>query len=98
MPTSTTPSGRTSGRPRSEVSGKRQLLARAIQGRTAEGCSPIFDLVTGGGCGIRTPPEIGRVRKPHARTVRRDWLAEDAGFEPARALTQPAFQASAIGH
>jgi hypothetical protein len=24
--------------------------------------------------------------------------AEDAGFEPARALTQPAFQASAIGH
>ena len=25
-------------------------------------------------------------------------LAEDAGFEPARALTQPAFQASAIGH
>ena len=25
-------------------------------------------------------------------------MAEDAGFEPARALTQPAFQASAIGH
>ncbi len=25
-------------------------------------------------------------------------VAEDAGFEPARALTQPAFQASAIGH
>jgi hypothetical protein len=24
-------------------------------------------------------------------------LAEDAGFEPARACTQPAFQASAIG-
>jgi hypothetical protein len=25
-------------------------------------------------------------------------LAEDAGFEPARALTQHAFQACAIGH
>ena len=25
-------------------------------------------------------------------------LAEDRGFEPLRALTQPAFQASAIGH
>ena len=24
--------------------------------------------------------------------------AEDRGFEPLRALTQPAFQASAIGH
>ena len=26
------------------------------------------------------------------------FLAEDRGFEPLRALTQPAFQASAIGH
>ena len=25
-------------------------------------------------------------------------VAEDRGFEPLRALTQPAFQASAIGH
>jgi len=25
-------------------------------------------------------------------------VAEDGGFEPPRALTQPAFQASAIGH
>jgi hypothetical protein len=25
-------------------------------------------------------------------------LAEDRGFEPLRACTQPAFQASAIGH
>ena len=36
--------------------------------------------------------KIGRMR---ARIID---VAEDRGFEPLRALTQPAFQASAIGH
>jgi len=34
----------------------------------------------------------------HPLSSSRSLLAEDRGFEPLRALTQPAFQASAIGH
>ena len=53
---------------------------------------------------LRVPRERGRVltRGTARRSIADDeiagHLAEDAGFEPARALTQPAFQASAIGH
>ena len=46
---------------------------------------------------IETMP--GRLRRPEgcASAFALVGTAEDAGFEPARALTQPAFQASAIG-
>ena len=39
---------------------------------------------------------VTRIDRSRVRRERR--LAEDRGFEPLRALTQPAFQASAIGH
>ena len=39
-----------------------------------------------------------RMRNPPQLDELRGFLAEDRGFEPLRALTQPAFQASAIGH
>jgi hypothetical protein len=45
------------------------------------------------GSGVVSP---GAVRCLAASPIPR--LAEDRGFEPLRACTQPAFQASAIGH
>jgi site-specific DNA recombinase len=39
-----------------------------------------------------------RTRESSLTSSNKALMAEDAGFEPARALTQPAFQASAIGH
>ena len=46
---------------------------------------------------IETMP--GLLRRPDGSTSAFPLVgvAEDAGFEPARACTQPAFQASAIG-
>ena len=50
-------------------------------------------------CGPRPArPSRGPPRGPASGLRERRAAAEDAGFEPARALTQPAFQASAIGH
>ncbi len=43
-------------------------------------------------------PETRNARHPLCAGDGRIPLAEDRGFEPLRALTQPAFQASAIGH
>ena len=54
------------------------------------------------GRSTRCAPTAGagsRRTRTATRTDRRTrGVAEDAGFEPARAYTQPAFQASAIGH
>src|SRR5690606_17331454 len=37
-------------------------------------------------------------RDSHVAYVATHHMAEDRGFEPLRAFTQPAFQASALGH
>jgi hypothetical protein len=45
--------------------------------------------------GAPRPPHVGRRAHIRRATVA---LAEDRGFEPLRDCSQPAFQASAIGH
>ena len=67
--------------------------------------SGVMDTGRGTGTRLRTPGDrVRRAARPRGSrprgflSARALLLAEDRGFEPLRALTQPAFQASAIGH
>src|SRR5699024_5612077 len=68
------------------------LLVSGVPGRLSRGL-PALDRETGS----EFPETKKRACGLHSADHRLS-AAEDRGFEPLRALTQPAFQASAIGH